>query len=72
MEPFVVLLPLFGALFAMPVGRLMGARAAEILTTSLMGLAALYAWILFFRVALGGQSETIQLFTWIASGDFSS
>ena len=74
MEAFVVLLPLFGALFAMPVGRAFGARAAQYLTTGIMGLAAIYAWILFFDVtpAFGGQANarTIDLFTWVASGNF--
>jgi len=70
MESFVVLLPLFGALLAMPIGRLAGPRAAELTTTGLMFLAALYAWVIFFDVALGGNAHTITLFTWIASGDF--
>ena len=74
MEAFVVLLPLFGALFAMPVGRAFGARAAQYLTTGIMGLAAIYAWLLFFDVTpvFGGEANarTIDLFTWVASGDF--
>ena len=70
MEAFVVLLPLFGAMLSMPVGRAFGARASEILTTSIMGLAAIYAWILFFDVALGHNARTLTLFTWIGSGDF--
>ena len=70
MEPFVVLLPLFGALLAMPLARMGGARAAEIATTALVGLAALQSWMLFGDVALGGHARTISLFTWISSGDF--
>lgn len=70
MEPFVVLLPLFGALFALPVGRLAGPRAAELMTSGIMFLAAVYAWVLFFDVALGGHARTITLFSWVASGDF--
>jgi len=69
-EPFVVLLPLFGAMLAMPVGRLMGHRAAEWLTTGLLALAAIYSWILFFDVAVGGNARTITLFEWIGSGNF--
>ncbi|MGD9801507.1 MAG: NADH-quinone oxidoreductase subunit L, partial [Parvularculaceae bacterium] len=70
MEPFVVLLPLFGALLAMPIARVGGPRAAEIATTALVGLACLQAWLLFSDVALGGHARTISLFTWISSGDF--
>ena len=40
LEFFVVLLPLFGAMLAMPVGRAAGPRAAELVTTALVGLAA--------------------------------
>jgi NADH-quinone oxidoreductase subunit L len=72
MEPFVVLLPLFGALLAMPLGRTSGPRAAEILTTALVGAAAVYAWVLFFDVAIGGHARTISLMTWIESGAFSA
>ena len=72
MEPFVVLLPLFGAMLAMPVGRAIGPRAAELLTTGLMLLAAIYAWVLFFDVALGGDARTINLYTWIGSGGFQA
>lgn len=68
----VVFLPLFGAMFAMPVGRLVGYRAAELVTTGLMLLAAIIAWFLFFDVALGGNVKTIQLFTWIGSGNFQA
>ncbi len=73
LEPFVVLLPLFGALMAMPISRLAGsagAGAAQIVTTSLMAIAALYSWVLFFDVALGGHPRTIVLFNWFSSGDF--
>ncbi|NWG92970.1 MAG: NADH-quinone oxidoreductase subunit L [Parvularculaceae bacterium] len=70
MEPFVVLLPLFGALLAMPLGRMAGARAAEVATTALVGAACVYAWALFFDVAVGGDARTISLFTWFQSGDF--
>jgi len=72
MEPFVVLLPLFGALLAMPLGRAFGSRVSELSTTGLMLVAALYSWVLFFDVALGGNARTIDLFTWIASGGFEA
>ncbi len=73
MEPFVVLLPLFGAMFALPVARLVGSRAAEILTTGFMLIAAIGSWIILFDVGLGsGEDKTIRLFTWIASGSFQA
>jgi NADH-quinone oxidoreductase subunit L len=77
MESFVVLLPLFGALFAMPVGRAIGPRAAELLTTGLLLAAAVIAWFLLFDVTSlmgndGGGVRTIELFTWISSGGFKA
>ncbi len=72
MEAFVVLLPLFGAMLAMPVGRALGYRAAELLTTGLLLIAAILSWFLFFDVALGGNARTIELFTWISSGGFEA
>ncbi len=72
MEAFVVLLPLFGAMLAMPVGRALGPRAAELLTTGLLLVAAVISWFLFFDVALGGNDRTIELFTWISSGGFEA
>ncbi len=70
MEPFVVLLPLFGALLAMPLARMGGARAAEIATTALVGIACIQSWMLFGDVALGGNARTISLFAWVSSGEF--
>jgi len=71
-EAFVVLLPLFGALLSMPVGRTFGPKASEYVTTGLMAAAAVLAWILFFDVAGGQNARTIELFTWIASGGFEA
>ncbi len=74
MEAFVVLLPLFGAMLAMPVGRALGYRAAELLTTGLVLIAAIISWVLLFDVTavFGGEANarTVTLFQWIASGDF--
>ncbi len=77
MESFVVLLPLFGAMLAMPVGRAIGPRAAELLTTGLLLIAAVIAWFLLFDVTSlmgddGGGVRTIELFTWISSGGFKA
>lgn len=72
MQAFIVLLPLFGALLAMPVGRASGARAAEIVTSALVSIAAIFAWITFFSVGFGQADTTIILFEWIRSGTFEA
>ena len=72
LKAFVVLLPLFGALLSMPIGRAINARASQLLTVSIMGLTTLISWSLFFDVALGGNAVTVPLFTWIGSGAFEA
>ncbi|MEM9707128.1 MAG: NADH-quinone oxidoreductase subunit L, partial [Pseudomonadota bacterium] len=72
MEPFVVLLPLFGAMLSMPLARISGPASSQYVTSALIGLAAALAWFLFFDVALGHNARTIELFTWMASGDFQA
>ncbi|WP_031553685.1 NADH-quinone oxidoreductase subunit L [Parvularcula oceani] len=71
MQVLIVLLPLLGALLAMPLGR-GSARTAEIVTTGLVFLAALLAWWTFFAVGFGDSERTIRLFTWIAVGDLTA
>lgn len=72
MEALIVLAPLLGALLAMPAAHIAGPRAAEILTTALLGLAAGLAWKAFFEIGFGSGMETLALFTWIESGAFKS
>ncbi|MGD9542948.1 MAG: NADH-quinone oxidoreductase subunit L [Methylocystis sp.] len=49
----IVFLPLVGFLVAGAFGRWIGARGAELLTTSLLMVCAVLSWIVFFHVALG-------------------
>ena len=49
----IVFLPLLGFLIAGAFGRWIGARASEFVTTSLLMVAAVLSWIVFFDVALG-------------------
>jgi NADH-quinone oxidoreductase subunit L len=64
----IVFLPLVGFLIAGLLGRLIGARASEIVTTSLLGLSALLSWIAFIQVGFGGGTTRVQLGQWMASG----
>lgn len=73
MEVFIVFLPLLGALLGKPVGMVAGARASEVVTTALVGIAAVLAWVTFLSVGFGdGAKPTIHLGTWISSGQFQS
>jgi NADH-quinone oxidoreductase subunit L len=49
----IVFLPLIGALIAGLLGRQIGHRASEFLTTALLLIAAVLSWIVFIPVAFG-------------------
>ena len=64
-----VLLPLFGAALALPAARSGGPRAAEVVTTGLVGLAAVFAWVIFIGQWAGADPYTQVLFSWIQVGE---
>jgi NADH-quinone oxidoreductase subunit L len=65
----IVFLPLVGFLIAGAFGRKIGARASELVTTSLLIAAAAMSWIVFFNIALGeGHATTPVLGNWFTSG----
>ena len=68
----ILFLPLAGALFAGLLGPLAGARASEVVTTTLVLIAALLSWIGFYEVAIGGQEQRIELARFIVSGDLKA
>ncbi|KZD09857.1 NADH-quinone oxidoreductase subunit L [Oceanibaculum pacificum] len=64
----IVFLPLLGAIVAGFFGRIIGDRAAQIVTCALMLVSMLLSILAFVDVALGGNPRTVELFTWIQSG----
>jgi NADH-quinone oxidoreductase subunit L len=66
-----VFLPLLGAVVAGLFGRLIGERLSQIVTTGLLFLSAILGCIILWQTAStpNPQPSTIQVFTWIASGD---
>ncbi|MEM8986851.1 MAG: NADH-quinone oxidoreductase subunit L [Pseudomonadota bacterium] len=73
MYTLIVLLPLLGAILAMPVGKAMGARATEALTTSFLWLAAILSWIAFLQVGFNHQDlPPVVIAKWFASGTFEA
>lgn len=71
MEQAVIFLPLLAALIAGFFGPVIGDRGSQLVTCLGMIAAAIFSVILFFDVALDGNSRTIELMTWISSGAFS-
>ena len=70
----IVFLPLIGFLIAGLFGRSIGAKASEIITTSLVGISALLSWVAFFTVAMahGGEGHhgalSVPVLSFIQSG----
>ncbi len=67
-----ITLPLLGAFIAGFFGRLIGDRAAQLVTCGAMIASAVLAVPIFIDVALDGQAQTIVLFTWFQSGAFKA
>src|SRR5262245_28434470 len=68
----ILFLPLAGALFAGLLGPFAGARASEVVTTTLVLIAALLSWLGFYEVAIVGQEQRIELARFIVSGDLKA
>jgi NADH-quinone oxidoreductase subunit L len=68
----ILFLPLLGAIFAGFFGRLVGARASEVVTTTLVLVTALLSWLAFYQVAIQGQEVRIELMRFVESGALKS
>ncbi len=65
----IVFLPLLGFLIAGLLGRQIGARTSEIITTSLLAISAILSWVAFFHVGYGNAGLTVPVIAeWIVSG----
>ena len=70
MVQFILFAPLVAALIAGFGWRIMGERAAMVLTTGILFVCALFSWIVF--AGFDGQTRQIAVLDWIVSGEFSS
>ncbi|MFG1479375.1 NADH-quinone oxidoreductase subunit L [Xanthobacter sp. V4C-4] len=64
----IVFLPLAGFLIAALFGRAIGARASEVVTTTFLFIACLFAWITFAGVGFDDQGARVQVLRWIYVG----
>jgi hypothetical protein len=67
----IVFLPLVGFLIAGIFGKKIGARASEVITTSLLAVACALSWVAFVRVGFYGEAAQVKVASWIVSGSFS-
>ena len=64
----IVFLPLVGFLIAGFFGRMIGPRPSELITTSLLVIAAVLSWVAFVQVGFGPGTTRVQIATWMQSG----
>jgi len=68
----IVFLPLLGFLIAVLLGRIIGARASEIVTTGLLFVSAGLSCFAFYDVAILGHAQIARLAEWMVSGTFEA
>jgi NADH-quinone oxidoreductase subunit L len=68
----IVFLPLIGAIIAGFFGRLIGARASEVITTSLVLVTMPLSWLALYQVGMEGHEARIELFRFIDSGELQT
>ncbi|MCP4923469.1 MAG: NADH-quinone oxidoreductase subunit L [bacterium] len=67
---FVVFLPLLGAALAGFFGKQLNVRGTHVVTVSLMGLSAVFAWDTFFQITMGEMLPSVYpLISWITVGE---
>jgi NADH-quinone oxidoreductase subunit L len=66
----IVFLPIIGSAIAGLFGRVIGARASELVTTGLLFVSAALSLLAFNDVALQGHKYIIPILPWIHSGQF--
>ncbi len=70
MYALAIFLPLIGAVIAGLFGRWLKDTGAQVVSCGAMLLLAAISCFILADVALGGNAQTIELFTWIGSGTF--
>ncbi|MEW5964994.1 MAG: NADH-quinone oxidoreductase subunit L [Pseudomonadota bacterium] len=65
----IVFLPALGALIAGLLGRAIGDRSSEIVTTTLLLVSAVLSWIVLVRVGFGHEVARVPVLRWVTSGD---
>jgi NADH-quinone oxidoreductase subunit L len=68
----IVFLPIIGSAIAGLFGRVIGARASELVTTGLLFASAALSIVAFNDVAIQGHSYIIPILPWIHSGAFAA
>ena len=65
----IVFLPIIASLIAGLLGRVIGARASELVTTGALFISATLSIVAFYDVTWMGHTHLVQVLPWIYSGD---
>ncbi|HEY4943957.1 MAG TPA: NADH-quinone oxidoreductase subunit L [Rhizomicrobium sp.] len=65
----IVFLPIISALIAGLFGRVIGARASELVTTGALFISAALSMVAFYDVTILGHAHLVQVLPWVYSGD---
>lgn len=67
----VVFLPLIGFLIVGSLGSRLGDFVSQVLTSSLVSVAAVLSWVAFIDVGFGHNSYAVPVLAWVSSGDLT-
>jgi NADH-quinone oxidoreductase subunit L len=68
----LVFLPLIGALIVGLNTKNLSVSLAQFITTGFLFISAILAWVLFYKVIIGGNKYIIDVSKWVSSGDFNA
>src|SRR6476659_3103274 len=64
----IVFLPIIGALIAGLLGRALGPRPSEIISTRFVGSSAVLSWVVFTQIGFGAETVHVPVLRWVTSG----
>ena len=64
----IVFLPIIGALIAGLLGRALGPRPSELITTLFVGISAALSWVVFTQIGFGAETVHVPILRWVTSG----
>jgi NADH-quinone oxidoreductase subunit L len=65
----IVFLPGLAALFVGLLGRALGARPSELITSGALIISCILSWIVFWHVGFGHETAQVAVERWITSGE---
>lgn len=64
----IVFLPIIGALIAGLLGRGLGSRPCELITTAFIGISAALSWVVLSQIGFGAETVHVPVLRWVTSG----